>query len=607
MGRQIEKKWIADGAIDGSKIQLLEGQSIIIEVAGQPVELLKLNENGNATLPQGEVPNVNYVDESIQELQTLLEQDIAGQIATVQSGLDQEILDRQAGDSSTLTSANEYTDAQIAAIPPVDLTPYETIVNVDAKILLAQGYTDTKIAQEVQDRDAAIAAAALIAQTNMELADANLQSQIDTEKGRIDAILEASEADKDSFAEIVSLINSVDTENDTAFAGYVLSNDAEVAAVKDRLDVVEPKVSTLETEMDAAEGRLTTLEGEMGLVEADIDVLQSDIVDLEAKDLDLETRLAKEEEINKFLTASFYNDSAAVFADGDKGMEDPSALTRDGWYYQNAALGDKINWYFYDGTQQAVTLGNFSAYAIMTFDSSAAPILGVYTAPTGTNDVIPGFAHSRVAYSAMSPAPVVGKKYLVYFGQNPSVHPELPRIQLGKSTGASIGEQLPSEVVLTVSFGTNSNAAANSVKFMVESLGVYSPTFKSLISLKIKHVSKKVYDAKVLEIASDAEAKLAEAKSYTDSQVSSIPQVSFNKETKTVDSTMISNEYFDLAFEAKANSLVIFVSRLGLIEGYDYSVSVVGGVTRVTFLAPILVPSEEALEVGDVLNITYAK
>jgi len=62
-----------------------------------------------------------------------------------------------------------------------------------------------------------------------------LQGQIDTEKGRIDAILSASEADKDSFAEIVQLINSVDTSNDQAFASYVLSNDAALAQeVSDR-------------------------------------------------------------------------------------------------------------------------------------------------------------------------------------------------------------------------------------------------------------------------------------------------------------------------------------------------------------------------------------
>jgi hypothetical protein len=59
-----------------------------------------------------------------------------------------------------------------------------------------------------------------------------VQGQLDTEKGRIDAILLASDADKDSFAEIVSLINSVDTDNDEAFAGYVLSNDARVDALE---------------------------------------------------------------------------------------------------------------------------------------------------------------------------------------------------------------------------------------------------------------------------------------------------------------------------------------------------------------------------------------
>jgi hypothetical protein len=57
-----------------------------------------------------------------------------------------------------------------------------------------------------------------------------LQGQVTTEKGRIDAILSASQADKDSFAEIVQLINSVDTANDSAFAGYVTSNNAALAA-----------------------------------------------------------------------------------------------------------------------------------------------------------------------------------------------------------------------------------------------------------------------------------------------------------------------------------------------------------------------------------------
>jgi hypothetical protein len=59
--------------------------------------------------------------------------------------------------------------------------------------------------------------------------DAAYKVAVNTEKARIDAILSASSADKDSFAEIVTLINSVDTTNDNAFAGYVLSNDAAVS------------------------------------------------------------------------------------------------------------------------------------------------------------------------------------------------------------------------------------------------------------------------------------------------------------------------------------------------------------------------------------------
>ena len=43
---------------------------------------------------------------------------------------------------------------------------------------------------------------------------------LDTEKGRVDAILLSADADKDSFAEIVTLINSVDTSNDSAFASH---------------------------------------------------------------------------------------------------------------------------------------------------------------------------------------------------------------------------------------------------------------------------------------------------------------------------------------------------------------------------------------------------
>ena len=62
--------------------------------------------------------------------------------------------------------------------------------------------------------------------------ESGLDSKIGTEKGRIDAILSASVADTDTFAEIVTLINSVDTENDSAFAGYVTSSNARQTSIE---------------------------------------------------------------------------------------------------------------------------------------------------------------------------------------------------------------------------------------------------------------------------------------------------------------------------------------------------------------------------------------
>jgi hypothetical protein len=85
-----------------------------------------------------------------------------------------------------------------------------------------------------------------------ESADQGLQSQINTEKGRVDAILLASDADKDSFAEIVQLINSVDTENDSAFGSYVLSNNAALAS---EVSSREQGDQDLQSNIDAEESR----------------------------------------------------------------------------------------------------------------------------------------------------------------------------------------------------------------------------------------------------------------------------------------------------------------------------------------------------------------
>jgi hypothetical protein len=93
------------------------------------------------------------------------------------------------------------------------------------------------------------------------------EGSINTEKGRIDAILSAASADTDTFAEIVTLINSVDTTNDSAFSGYVTSNNAAVSGLTTRVTAAEGDIDTLEGRATSIESAATTLSGRVTTAE----------------------------------------------------------------------------------------------------------------------------------------------------------------------------------------------------------------------------------------------------------------------------------------------------------------------------------------------------
>ena len=135
---------------------------------------------------------------------------------------------------------------------------------VDSQVSDLQGKLDSEKASRISG-DETLQSNLEVEQSAREQADQGLQSQISTEKGRIDAILLASDADKDSFSEIVQLINSVDTENDSAFAGYVLSNNAALAS---EVSSRQQGDQDLQSNIDAEETRAT---GEESRIESKFD------------------------------------------------------------------------------------------------------------------------------------------------------------------------------------------------------------------------------------------------------------------------------------------------------------------------------------------------
>lgn len=157
------------------------------------------------------------------------------------------------GGSGTFATKS-YADS---AVSSANTTLSAAITAEETARIAADGVLTTNLNNEISRATTAegvIASDLATETTNRTNADTALDNKITTEKGRIDAILSAADADKDSFAEIVTLINSIDTENDSAFAGYVLSNDAALAQeVTDRTNgdsALDTRVTALETTID---------------------------------------------------------------------------------------------------------------------------------------------------------------------------------------------------------------------------------------------------------------------------------------------------------------------------------------------------------------------
>jgi hypothetical protein len=151
---------------------------------------------------------------------------------------------------TSVLSTNSQADADTVKILVNKLGFNSSVYNKEYSLEIRGEFTLAGVKQSLLEE--------AIARQN---ADGQLQDNIDIEKARIDAILNASEADKDSFAEIVSLINSVDTENDQAFAGYVASNDAALAQeISDRENADTTLQGNIDAESTARQSADSTLQ-----------------------------------------------------------------------------------------------------------------------------------------------------------------------------------------------------------------------------------------------------------------------------------------------------------------------------------------------------------
>jgi hypothetical protein len=179
-------------------------------------------------------------------------------------------------------------------------------------------------------------------------------------------------------------------------------------------------------------------------------------------------------------TYTVFEDNAGVYADAMPGVYDSQA--RDGWYFTNAVVGQKINWYYYDPSILTTTVGQFqNTYAVVTIDTNRVPYFGLYT----IGDTY-GWYRSKRMYAVQTPSTVTPGKYLIYTGTEPTVYPELSRIQLTETTSLSQGAFASNEVILSITLQTELGSGAGNYKFVTHQLGFNTATAERELNLKIK-------------------------------------------------------------------------------------------------------------------------
>ena len=156
---------------------------------------------------------------------------------------------------------------------------------------------------------------------------------------------------------------------------------------------------------------------------------------------------------------------------------------RDGWKFSTnngQVLGSNCYWYANGagtGNQTVLQYQDFSSwYCVVKMDNTDdvdnAAFIGAYSPPTGTNDVIPTFAHSRWVFSLPGDTQLFqNEKVLLYYGAIHKVHSDLRHLPLSLVTIGNNGDRAPTETVYLITTNTASGLAVGAVNYMLHEAG----------------------------------------------------------------------------------------------------------------------------------------
>lgn len=546
---RIKKKYLDSNSVDGSKVLFMNEESFRAKnSSSEDIELFKLSSQNKFTLLK--LPSVAIAPTDMYDIVNKKYVDDASSAleAYLQSLISDEASTRSSEDVRVLSEANAYTDSAMSQ----ELLDRQT---GDSETLTsANSYTDVQVSNESSTRS---------------LEDSRILSESKAYTDQeIAAVINMAPEAYDTLKEIADYISSDQTGTTTMLA--------DIADHESRLDTIE----------GAGEGSITKAE--------------QDAKDYADAQLAIETAARESADANLLVYIDGSIDGANSYTDTQVAAEALLRQSEDLSIRSDLAAAD------------ASTLSSANSYTDTKLSELVTDKLG---APSGiaTLDSTGKIPTSQIPQITITDVHVVQDMAArdALSVQEGDVAKVIEGVQLPDGswspktfiwavddvTGIGSWVDIATEPhvdsingqVGTVVLGTDDISEGTSNKYFTDTRAKTAAVVNTLSGNE-----------------TDQAPSVSSVKSYVASSLDEFGQ-RYQVDSFTVDSTIIAQNYIELSSKAFAMTIVPSIDRLLLLEGDDYTVSVVGGKTRLTFANSVLPGGEEALEIGDKIRIRYLK
>ena len=350
----------------------------------------------------------------------------------------------------------------------------------------------------------------------------------------------------------------------------------------DQIDAVEGSVSGLD-------GRLTTAEGEINTLQSDLSALDVRVGDAEGDISALDGRVTTAEgEIDGLQSDLSALDIRVSTAETDIDNLEGRMTTAEG---DIDALEGRMS--TAEGDIDAVEIRMTTAELEIDGIQAELPLKADLVGGLVPASQLPSYVDDVLEFNDLASFPVSGESGKIY---------------VAKDTNKTYRWSGSAYIYIT----------SGAVDSVFGRTGVVTAQSGDYNSDQVTEGSANLYYTSARQAAIEAYADQAEAdaKSYADglnsamdARVDALEAIEWASPFKrTLDATDIANQYINLPHLAvETNGMSVFVDRLAMHQGAseDYSLSVVSGVTRITFLNDMVDPGAQKLAVGDSIFVRY--